>query len=99
MSIRQRWHSVQFMGEPMMSTDFQKGAWRQGQSPRRTKSPEESKCEHACLLLALGGEEIRPVLIETLNQSGSQEILRTHQAGMDMGPPTRAKKQRRRMPR
>lgn len=95
MSVRQHWLSVQFMGEPMMSTEFQKGAWTQDQSPRRAKSPEENKCEHACLLLALGGEEIRPVLTETLSQSGSQEILRTHQAGMDMGPPTRAKKQRK----
>ena len=55
------------------------------QSLRWAKSPGENKCEHACLLLALRREEVKPVLIETLNLSGSQGILRTHQAGTDMG--------------
>ena len=75
--------SAQFMGGPMMTTEFQKGIWGQEKSPRRPKSPEESKCEKVCLLLALGWQEIKPVLTETLKHSGSQEILRTHQAGMD----------------
>lgn len=41
-------------GWAMMTTEFQKGIWGQEKSPRRPKSPEESKCENVCLLLALG---------------------------------------------
>lgn len=98
-TLRQGLLSAQSMGGwgwgAGMTAEFQKGIWGQGKSLRRARIPEENKCENMCPLLAPRWQEIKSVLTETLKHSGSQEILRTHRAGMDTG----TKKQRLGVPR
>lgn len=71
----------------MMTTQFQRDV-ETATVTEKGQSPEEGRYENVCLLLALGPQEMKPVLTETLNLPRSQEILRTHQCGTNTRAPT-----------